>query len=83
MKKKCRLRQARQLAGMTQDELALAVGLYDKSSISKIEMTGSARPATIVRLATALGYPAHLLFPGFPKPLPQVHDPRKKKEENK
>lgn len=69
------------LAGMTQDELARAVGLFDKSTICKIEMTGSARPSTIVRVAKVLDYPPHLLFPGFPKPLQQKQAPRKK--ENK
>lgn len=83
MKKQCRLRQARQLAGMTQDELAHAVGLFDKSTISKIEMTGSARPSTIVRIAKVLGYPPHLLFPGFPKPLIQKRNTRTKEEPRK
>lgn len=78
MNRKSKLRQARQLAGMTQDELARAVGLFDKSTISKIEATGSARPSTILRIAKVLRYPPHVLFPHFPKPIDGLNEKRKR-----
>ncbi len=58
------LRAAREAAGMTQEQLALASGL-DMANVSRYE-TGRREPGVrvIVRLAAALGVQAGKLFEG-------------------
>lgn len=58
------LRQARQLRGLTQDQLSQACGL-DQTSISDLETGRNSNPTikTVQRLADALGLkPVQLLF---------------------
>jgi transcriptional regulator with XRE-family HTH domain len=49
------LRHQRELAALTQQQLAKRAGLYDYSHVSKLERGSNARPTTVRKLADALG----------------------------
>lgn len=53
-----KIRQIREEKGMTQDDLALALGLKSRSSVSKVEMAGdNLSTKTVLTYAKALGVP--------------------------
>ena len=57
------VRNIRKEKGMTQEELALALGYKDRSSVNKIEKNVAQIPQeTIQRLADVLGVPVAKLF---------------------
>lgn len=56
-----RLREARKRAGLTQGELAQAVGL-DQSAISRVENGAPATSSVLARIADAVGEPLWALF---------------------
>lgn len=59
----CTVRLWRLERGLTQDELALRVGLRGRSAICKIETRGSAGPRAAARLSRVLRVPQNVLFP--------------------
>lgn len=63
-----RIRQLRIANGLTQDELALAVGYTDRSSVAKIELGKVDLPLSkVAAIAQALHTtPKELLFPASP-----------------
>ena len=63
------LRHMRQDRGLSQRQLARAIGSADHSQISRLESgTGDPRLSTITRLLTALGCDWSPLFPWLPRP---------------
>jgi len=73
MRLKDRFRQAREKAGLTQEELRIIVGV-SQNAISKIESGETKKPRDIIKYARALGVSADYLEDGGPEKTKQRID---------
>lgn len=77
------IRERRKALGMTQMELAKKCGLYDASSISKIEKNmNDINSSTLMKIASALDTTAGALFDGMDYPIIVPAEEKKLLEEN-
>lgn len=77
------IRTRRKALGMTQTELAKKCGLYDASSISKIENNlNDINSSTLIRIASALGTTAGSLFENIDHPVIVTNEEKQILEEN-